>query len=116
MYSSKNFLTPSPSWGMAFKSRSQTFHTNVIFSSPEQHSWRAIVLPPASASALVLALVSASTNVNVFVKVFKTSLFPNLITDLLHLWYADTYWSKILRSTIPTTLDHVKVKVTEFSC
>ena len=23
------FSAPSPSWGMAFKSRSQTFHTNV---------------------------------------------------------------------------------------
>ena len=85
-----------------------------IISSPEQCSGRAIVLPPASA----LALASASTNVKVFVKVFKTSLFPNLITDLIHLWYDDTYWSKILRSTIPTTLGHVKIKVTdlEFSC
>ena len=63
-----------------------------LFSSPEQHSWRAIVLTSASASA--------SANVKVFVKVFKTSLFPNLITDLIHLWYDDTYWSKILRSTI----------------
>ena len=86
----------------------------LVFSSPEQRSGRAIVLPPASA----LALASASTNVKVFVKVFKTSFFPNLITDLIHLWYGDTYWSKILRSTIPTTLGHVKVKVTdlEFSC
>ena len=32
--------------------------------------------------------------VKVFVKVFKTSVFPNLITDLIHLWYDDTYWSK----------------------
>ena len=23
-----------------------------------------------------------------------TSLFPNLITDLIHIWYDDTYWSK----------------------
>ena len=54
----------------------------------------------------------------VFVKAFKTLLFPNRITDLFHLWYDDTYWSKILCSTIPTTLGHVKVKVTdlEFSC
>ena len=58
-------------------------------------------------------LASASTNVKVFFKVFKTSLFPKLITDLIHLWYDYTYWSKILRSTIPTTLDHVKVKVTD---
>ena len=81
-----------------------------LFSSPEQCSGRAIILPP--------ALASASTNVKVFVKVFKTSLFPNLIIDLIHLWCDDTYWSKILRSTIPTTLGHVKVKVTdlEFSC
>ena len=84
----------------------------IFISSPEQRSGRAIVLPPAS------ALASASTNVKVFVKVFKTSLFPNLITDLIHLWYGDTYWSKILCSTIPTTLGHVRVKVTdlEFSC
>ena len=27
----KFFSAPSPSWCMAFKSRSQTFHTNVIF-------------------------------------------------------------------------------------
>ena len=45
-----------------------------IFSSPEQCSWRAIVLPSASASALALAL--ASTNV---------------ITNLIHHWYDDTY-------------------------
>ena len=83
-----------------------------FFSSSEQCSQRAIVLPPAS------ALAPASTNVKVFVKVFKTSLFPNLTIDLIHLWYDDTYWSKILHSTIPTTLGHVKVKVTdlEFSC
>ena len=73
------------------------------FSSPEQRSQRAIVLPSAS----------ASTNVKVFVKVFKTSLYPNLTTDLIHLWYDDTYWFKILRSTIPTALGHVKVKVTD---
>ena len=83
---------------------------SIFISLPEQGSRRAIVLPSASA----LALVSASTNV----KVFKISLFPNLITILIHLWYDNTYWSKILRSTIPTTLGHVKVKVTdlEFSC
>ena len=85
-----------------------------VFSSPEQGSRRAIVLP----SELASALVSASTNVKVFVNVFKTSLFPNLITDLIHLWYDDTYRSKILHSTILTSLGHVKIKVTdlEFSC
>ena len=94
------------------------FRASSFISLPEQRSRRAIILPPALALALALALSSASTNVKVFVKVFKTSLFPNLITDLIHLWYDDTYWSKILCSTIPTTLGHVKVKVTdlEFSC
>ena len=87
----------------------------IIFSSPEQRSRRAIVLPLASALALASASVSVSTNVKVFVKVFKTSLFPNLVTDLIHLWYDDTYWSKILCSTIPTTLGHVKVTDLEFS-
>ena len=82
----------------------------VILSSPAQRS-RRVILPSASAAL-------ASTSVKVFVKVFKTSLFPNLITDLIHLWYDYIYWSKILRNTIPTTLGHVKVKVTdlEFSC
>ena len=68
---------------------------NFIFiSSPEQCSRRAIVLP------LALAAVLTSSNV----KVFKTPLFPNLITDLIHLWYDDTYWSKTSCSTIPTAL------------
>ena len=51
-------------------------------------------------------------------KVFKTTLFPDMITDLIHLWYEDIYWSKILRITIPTIQGHVKVKVTdlELSC
>ena len=83
------------------------------FSSPEQHSRRAIVLHLASAAA---ALASASTNFKVFVKVLKTSLFPNLITDLIHLWYDDTYWSKSLCSTIPTALGRVKVTDLAFSC
>ena len=64
------------------------------FSSPEQRSRRAILLASASASV--------STNAKVFVQVFKTSLFPNLTTDKIHLWYDDTYWPKILRSTIRT--------------
>ena len=46
---------------------------------------------------------------------FKTSLFPNLITDLIHLWYDDRYWSIILPSFILIPLVHVKVKVTVMS-
>ena len=74
-----------------------------IFSSPEQLLWRAVIL----LSALALALLLASTNVKVHV--IKNSLFPNLIADLIHLCYDYTYWSKILPSTIPTTLGHVNV-------
>ena len=101
---------------LAFKSEPSLSDYNIIISSPEQRSRRAIVLPAASTLALASAL--ASTNVKVFVKVSKTSLFLNLITDLIHLWYDDTYWSKILCSTIPITLGHVKVKVKdlEFKC
>ena len=38
--------------------------------------------------------------------------------DLVHVWYDDRYWSKILYSTIPTTKHDLKVKVTylELSC
>ena len=50
--------------------------SKLSFSSPEQRSQRAIVPP------LVAAVAAASTNV----KDFKTSLFPNLITDLIHVW------------------------------
>ena len=75
---------------------------------------------PSALTTVTLRLMSQTLNLNVkvFVKVFKTSLFPNLITDFIHLWCDDTYLSKILRSTIPTTQGHVKVKFTdlEFSC
>ena len=37
-----------------------------------------------------------------YVKVFTTSLFPNSLMDLIHIWYDDRYWSKILQGTIPT--------------
>ena len=90
-----------------------------IFSSPEQRSRRAIVVPPASAFALALALALASASTNVIcVKVFKTSLFPNPLMDLVYVWYNDRYWSKILFSTIPTPIHDLKVKVTdlELSC
>ena len=54
------------------------FQQMLIFSSPEQRSRIAIVLP------------LASINVKVFAKAFKISL-SNLITDLIHLWYDYTY-------------------------
>ena len=37
-----------------------------------------------------------------YVEVFRTSLFPNPLMDLVHVWYDDRYWSKILRGTIYT--------------
>ena len=64
-----------------------------FFSSPEQSSRRAIVLPSATAAAAALAstlvLASASTNVKVFVKAFMTSLFRNRIADFIYLCYDD---------------------------
>ena len=88
------------------------FAGRTLISSPEQCSRRAIVLPPVSASALALA--SVSTNVKSFtLKVFRTSLFPNLMMDLVHVWYDDGYWSKILQTTIPTPIHDLKVKVTD---
>ena len=44
------------------------------------------------------------------VKVFRTSLFPNPLTDLDHVWCDDRYWSKILHSAIPTPIHGFKVK------
>ena len=46
------------------------------------------------------------------VKVFRTSLFPNPMLHLVHVWCDDRYWSKILRSTIPTPLHDFNAKVT----
>ena len=48
------------------------------------------------------------------VKVFRTSLFPNPMMGLVHVWYDDRYGSKILHSTIPTPIHDLKVKVTDF--
>ena len=47
---------------------------------------------------------------NYYIKIFKTSLFPNHSIDLVHIWYDDKYWSKVLRSTILVSLGHPKVK------
>ena len=50
----------------------------------------------------------------------RTSLFPNHMMYLVHVWYDDRYWSKIWHSNIPTPLHihDLKVKVTnlEFLC
>ena len=37
-------------------------------------------------------------------KVFRTSLFPNPVMYLVHAWYDDRCWYKILLSTIPNSL------------
>ena len=52
-----------------------------FFSSPEQSSWRAIVLPPASA----LALASRPQMLKFYVKVFRASLFPKSLMDLVYI-------------------------------
>ena len=46
-----------------------------------------------------------------YVKVFRTSLFPNPLMDLVHVCSDDRYWSKILFSTIPTPIHDLEVKV-----
>ena len=48
-----------------------------------------------------------------YVRVFRTSLFPNPLMDLVYIWYDDRYWSKFLFSTIPNSMHDLKVKVTD---
>ena len=48
-----------------------------------------------------------------YIKVFRTSLFPNPWMDLVYIWYDDRYCSKIVFSTIPTPMHNLKVKVTD---
>ena len=69
---------------------------------------------PGVGVALAFGLASACINV----KVFRTSLFSNPTMDLVHVWYDDGSWSRILHSTIPTPIHDLKVKVTdlEFLC
>ena len=66
-----------------------------------------------TSSAPYMTLRSRSQTCNFYVKVFRTSLFSNPRMDLLHVWYDDRYWSKILHSTIPTPERDLKVKVTD---
>ena len=67
--------------------------------------------PPAS--VLALALARRPQMLKFYVKIFRTSLFPNPLMDLVYIWYDDRYWSKILFSTIPTSMHDLKVKVTD---
>ena len=48
-----------------------------------------------------------------YIKVFRTSLFPNSMMDLVHVWCDDRYWSKLLHSAITTPIHDFKVKVTD---
>ena len=48
-----------------------------------------------------------------YIKVFRTSLFPNPSMDLMHVWYDDEHWSKILQGTIPTPVHDPIYKVTD---
>ena len=52
------------------------------------------------------------------IKVFRTSLFPNPMMDLVRVWHDDRYWSKILHSAIPNPIHDLKVKIMdlELSC
>ena len=46
-----------------------------------------------------------------YVKAFRSSLFPNPVVYLFHVWYDDRCWSKILCSTILNPVHDFKVKV-----
>ena len=48
-----------------------------------------------------------------YVKVFRTSLFPNPEVYLFHVWYDDRCWSRILCSTIPNPIHDFEVKITD---
>ena len=48
-----------------------------------------------------------------YVKDFRTSLFPNSMMDLVHVWYDDGYWSKISHSTIPTPIHDLSGRVSD---
>ena len=57
-------------------------------------------------------------NVKVFIHVFKTLLFPNLIAELIHLWFDEYFAHCNPPNPIPNSFPgHVKIKVTnlEFS-
>ena len=48
-----------------------------------------------------------------YINVFKKLSFPNSMMDMVHIWYDDRYWSKVLFSTIPTPACGLKIKVVE---
>ena len=66
------------------------YWSNVFISTINTHDW-----PCGRGYRLRIQMFKFS------LKFFKTSLFSNLTTRLIHLWYVDTYWSKIFPSSIP---------------
>ena len=52
----------------------------------------------------------------VYVKDFKTLLFPNALMDLVYIWREDRYWSKVFLSIIPVPIYDMKVNVTDSVC
>ena len=73
--------------------------TIYIFNSPEQRFGRALLYYPRHWHQL---WHWRPQMFKFYIKVFRTSFFPNPVMDLVHIWYVDRYWSKILRSTIHT--------------
>ena len=55
-----------------------------LFNSPGQSPGRAIVLPPASTLA-------SGAMLKFYVKVYKSSYFPNPLMDFVHIWHDDRY-------------------------
>ena len=55
--------------------------------------------------------VGIHTMFKYYVKVLKTSYFPNHMMDLVYIWYEDKYRSKDLFSNVPNHSYDLKVKV-----
>ena len=58
---------------------------NIFLLARLNHVHKELLYYPQQRRRVLVAV--GSTNVKVFVKVFKTSLFPYLITDLIHRLY-----------------------------
>ena len=71
--------------------------------------WDLIVLVPDHC----LSFYFGTFMLKFYVKIFRTSLFPNPMMYLVYVWCDDGYWSRIVHSTIPTPIHDLKVKVTD---
>ena len=68
---------------------------------------------PSPTPYMALRSRSRTSMLKFYVKVFRTSLFPNIMMDLVHVWYDGRYWSIRLCRTICTPHNGLKVKLTD---